>query len=63
MTRSDSCISAIFASTALSSSVLRTSDFNSLARSLIAARSSSVKPFFVLTETSSYELGRSSYTF
>ena len=48
MVRSGSCISAIFASTSLSPSALsclaRASAFSSLARSFIAARSSSVKP-------------------
>ena len=49
MARSDPCISATFASTSLSSSALplrplRRSAFSSLARSLIAARSSSVNP-------------------
>src|SRR3712207_3387233 len=54
MARSGPCISAIFASTALSPSALffspRASAFCSLARSLIAARSSSVNPldFFAL---------------
>src|SRR3972149_3047706 len=54
MARSDPCISAIFAITALSPSALsargprRASAFSSWARSFIAARSSSVNPFTVL---------------
>ena len=54
MARSGSGISAIFASTALSPSALsareprRPAAFSSLARSFIAARSSSVNPSYVL---------------
>src|SRR4051812_26867130 len=50
MTRSDSGISAIFASTSLSPSALPAREvvFNSRARSLIAARSSSVNPLDAL---------------
>ena len=54
MTRSRSGIPAIFASTSLSPSALpargprREAAFSSLARSFIAARSSSVNPFEVL---------------
>src|SRR5687768_11503618 len=45
MARSDPFISAIFASTSLSPSALLFSAFSSLARSLIAARSSAVNPW------------------
>jgi hypothetical protein len=54
MTRSGSCISAIFASTSLSPSALpagglrRAAAFSSWARSFIAARSSSVNPLGAL---------------
>src|SRR3954454_12455128 len=44
MTRSDSGISAIFASTSLSPSAADLADFRSRARSFIAARSSAVNP-------------------
>src|SRR3712207_921527 len=48
MLRSDSGISAIFASRALSPSALRASAFSSWARSRIAARSSAVNPLEAL---------------
>src|SRR3712207_1752252 len=50
MARSDACISAIFARTSRSPSAFCASAFCSLARSFIAARSSSVNPldFFAL---------------
>src|SRR5215213_2125540 len=48
MARSDSGMSAIFASTSLSASALPLEAFSSWARSLIAARSSSVKPLDAL---------------
>ena len=46
MARSAFGISAILASTSASPSALPRSAFSSLARSLIAARSSAVNPFF-----------------
>jgi hypothetical protein len=47
--RSDSVISAIFASTSLSASAFRAAAFSSLARSFIAPRSSSVNPSYFLS--------------